>query len=93
MVKPTYGSRCYPWYCQQKTFATIIKLEFLIIWPYPGHNPWPGRHARGNTGLALWHHVSSLVRNNERFLALLPAVTGAFLEVPDPLTQKTHADL
>ena len=55
---------------------------------------WPGMHARGGTALAPRHHVrcpwdlaglvnipmTSLVRNDERYLAFSPAVTEAFLE-------------
>jgi hypothetical protein len=54
----------------------------------------PGRHAHGGTGLAPRHHVrcpwdflglvntsrTSLVQNNERYLAFSPAVTRASLE-------------
>jgi hypothetical protein len=57
----------------------------------------PGRQAHGGTALARWHYVrcpwdflglintsrTSLVRNNERYLAFPPAVPQAFLEVSD----------
>jgi hypothetical protein len=57
----------------------------------------PGRQAHGSTDLAPRHHVrcpwdflglvntsrTSLVRNNERYLAFSLAVTEAFLEVSD----------
>jgi hypothetical protein len=61
----------------------------------------PGRHAHGGTALAPRQHVrcpwdflglvntsrTSLVRNNERYLAFPPAVPRAFLEVSDLRTQ------
>ena len=57
----------------------------------------PGRQVHGSTGLAPRHHVwcpydflglvktsrTSLVRNNERYLAFYSAVPQAFLEVSD----------
>jgi hypothetical protein len=57
----------------------------------------PGRQAHGGTALAPRHHVrcpwdflglintsrTSLVRNNERYVAFSPAVTQAFLEGSD----------
>jgi hypothetical protein len=66
-----------------------------------------GRQAHGGTGLAPWHHIlcpedfpglintsrTSLVQNNERYLAFSSAVSQAFLEVSDLRGQFLFEDL
>jgi hypothetical protein len=79
----------------------ITCLDILSKTLCSGPRRRPGRQAHGGTALAPRHHVrcpwdflglinssrTSLVRNNERYLAFSPAVSQAFLEVSDPLCQ------